>query len=156
MRQVLSTACFVTLSVFTVVAAQTPTTSPSSQATKGQDVTVEGCVAAESAMPGQFKLTNATPSSAATEKSTPSPSTPPSADKTKGVTYNLMGGSDLKPHVGHKVAVTGTLDSSMPKPTTEKPSTEKPSTATPPSGAKDMPAGTLNVKSVKMISTTCP
>jgi hypothetical protein len=146
MKRVLTTACLVTLSVFTVVAAQTPSTPPSSQAAK--EVTVEGCIAAETAMPGQFKLTNATPASAATEKSTPAAPSP--ADKTKGVTYNLMGGSDLKSHVGHKVAVTGTVDSSMAK----SAPTEKPAPAEP--AMKDVAAGTLNVKSVKMISTTCP
>ena len=63
----------------------------------------------------------------------------------KMISYALVGG-DLKPHVGHKVEVTGTI------------SGDKPSKAeTDIKGAPGMKiVGTLNVKSVKMIAATCP
>jgi hypothetical protein len=63
----------------------------------------------------------------------------------KMMSYALVGG-DLKPHVGHKVEVTGTISSD----TTSKAGTEI-------KGAPGMKVvGTLNVKSVKMISAICP
>ena len=61
------------------------------------------------------------------------------------ISYALVGG-DLKGHVGHKVEVTGTV------------STAKPSKAA--ADLKAAPgmtlAGSLNVKSVKMVANTCP
>ena len=63
----------------------------------------------------------------------------------KMMSYILTGG-EVKAHVGHKVEVTGTM------------STDKASKET--VGIKDAPgmtvAGTLNVRSVKMVSATCP
>ena len=63
----------------------------------------------------------------------------------KMMSYILTGG-DVKAHVGHKVEVTGTMSSA-------KASKE----AVGIKGAPGMTlAGTLSVKSVKMISATCP
>jgi hypothetical protein len=63
------------------------------------------------------------------------------ADKKDGapMSYALMGGT-LKPHVGHKVEVTGTLDDKKPTMAADKPAAAGPM---------------LKVKSVKMISPTC-
>jgi hypothetical protein len=63
----------------------------------------------------------------------------------KKMSLTLMG-TDLKAHLGHKVEVTGTISSGK---------TSKDTAAT-----KDVPgmkpSETLNVKSVKMVSETCP
>jgi len=63
------------------------------------------------------------------------------ADKKDGapMSYALMGGT-LKPHVGHKVEVTGTWDQKKPAMAADK-------------AAGAAPA--LKVKSVNMISATC-
>ena len=75
----------------------------------------------------------------------------------KPMSYGLMGG-DLKAHVGHKVEVTGMMDSKMVGTTGtmdhDKMDHDK-------MMDKDKMAmsdmhGTINVKSVKMMSPTCP
>ena len=60
----------------------------------------------------------------------------------KMMSYALVGG-DLKAHVGHKVELTGTISSDK---------TSKDIAGVP--GMKIV--GTVNVKSVKMVSETCP
>ena len=67
------------------------------------------------------------------------------AGDTKTMAYDLMGG-DLKAHVGHKVEVMGSTDAKM----MDKGKMDKDKM-----GMSDM-HGTLHVKSVKMISATCP
>ncbi len=88
-----------------------------------KDVKVTGCVAAGTEA-DHFMLNNAM-----------------MADKKDGapMAYALMGGT-LKPHVGHKVEVTGTWDEKKPAMAAD--------------AAAAMPHG-LKVKSVKMISPTC-
>ena len=63
----------------------------------------------------------------------------------KMITYTLIG-ADVKEHVGHKVEVTGTISTD----TKSKDAAEIKGTA----GMKLV--GTMNVKSVKLISATCP
>ncbi len=93
--------------------------------TKTGPITVTGCVAA-GAKAGQYVLNNGTLAGDATAKS-----------------YSLSGGQ-LKAHVGHKVAVTGTLKAAaMPK--DHKMSKE---------AMAAMP-GVLQVKTVKMVAATC-
>jgi len=90
-------------------------------------VAVTGCVAEAD---GHFMLNNATWEGATTP-----------------ATVGLSGGT-LKPHVGHKVEVTGTMKPSadaMKKDTMAKPET-KPAAAM---------AGTVTVKEVKMIAASC-
>jgi hypothetical protein len=104
---------------------------------------VTGCVAAGSEA-GHYMLTNGM-----------------MAGDTMGKSYNLMGG-DLKAHVGHKVEVTGTMDSDkmMGKDAMKKDAMKK-DTMAKDTMAKDKMAmsemhDALQVKSVKMISSTCP
>ena len=63
----------------------------------------------------------------------------------KMMSYTLVG-ADLKAHIGHKVEVTGTISSDKSSKNTAE--------------IKGMPGmklvGTLSVKSVKMVSMTCP
>jgi hypothetical protein len=70
----------------------------------------------------------------------------PEASPTPKILSYALTGADLKAHLGHKVEVTGTITSDK---------TSKDVTAT--KGVPGMtPAGTLNVKSVKMVAETCP
>ena len=94
---------------------------------------VTGCVAAGSES-GHYMLTNGM-----------------MAGDTTGKSYELMGG-DLKAHVGHKVEITGMMahDKMMGKDKMAKDKMPKDHMT-----MSDM-HGALNVKSVKMISATCP
>jgi hypothetical protein len=132
-----------------VLAAQTPTSQPAPQDRK-QDhaVTVTGCVA-PGAGPSQYILTSATAMPAVADKATPATdkgNMPPGHT----MSYTLVGGTDLKAHLGHKVEVSGTL---------AKPGVPPDASAKPPAGdraSKDMMGGTLTVAAVKMVSATCP
>jgi hypothetical protein len=144
MKRLMMVLCCV-CTVAAVSAAQTtPTEKPDKEkmdtAAKKGSVTVTGCVAAGTE-PGHYMLNDATKEG--------EPAGAPVAS------YALMGG-ELKPHVGHKVAVTGTMDaksamgkSGMAKDTMPKETMGKDTMA------KDK-AMTVNVKSVKMIAATCP
>ena len=131
----------------TVGFAQTPDTAK--QAMKGMTpdtVTVTGCVA-EGSSPGQFMLNNASTAPDAMKKEGAPGTTAATRAMTDKVvsSYTLVGGTDLKAHVGHKVEVRGAVTGDAAK-------TEK-GTAT---DAKTMSAPQLKVESVKMVSTTCP
>jgi hypothetical protein len=138
--------------VAAVSAAQTtPTEKPDKSkmtdtAAKKGAVTVTGCVAAGTE-PGHYMLNDATKEGDAAGAPTAS--------------YALMGG-ELKPHVGHKVAVTGTMDakgatSGMAKSGMAKDTMPKETMAKEPMAHDKMAkeAMTLNVKSVKMVAATC-
>lgn len=108
----------------------------------GKAITVTGCVAAGTDA-NHFMLTNGM-----------------MAGETTGKSYNLMGG-ELKGHLGHKVAVTGTTmeagmagkDKMAGKPKMEKEDMGEHKMAK----DKMAPAGSaLHVTSVKMIAPTCP
>jgi hypothetical protein len=131
-------------SVASLTAQGTPDPQkPTAEGQKPQTITVTGCIT-PGAGTGQFMLTNAMPSTGAADKDKPTtPTAAPAAGK--GTSYMLMGGGDLKPHVGHKVEIVGSVDKKMAAPPT-----------TPPAGKEPMSAGTLNVTSLKMVSTTCP
>lgn len=109
--------------------------------TMGEAITVTGCVAAGTEA-DQFTLTGAV-----------------KAGETAGQSYDLVDG-DVKAHLGHKVAVTGTLEGKMadkdkmgPKPMMEKEHQgEHAMPATPMAGA---PHSALHVASVKMIAAAC-
>ena len=110
----------------------------------GKPMMVTGCVAAGST-DGHYMLTNGM-----------------MAGDTTGKSYDLMGG-ELKAHVGHKVEITGTLDDSkmmgkdkmMSKDKMDKDAMAKDKMSKDKMGMAEMHAG-LNVKSVKMLSATCP
>ena len=129
------------LACATVALAQTPPPSqpPPAQGAKPGSVTVSGCLA-EGTPAGHFMLNNAMMIPGAMKKE----GAPPMAtgDKSMTASYMLMGGENLKAHVGHKVEVTGTFG--MAPKMDEKSATAKPM------------ARELNVQSVKMISATCP
>jgi len=74
------------------------------------------------------------------------------------MSYELVGGGDMKSHMGQKVEVTGTMSKSdmekmhkMSMDTMDKGKMDKDKMSD-----KDMKPMKLNVKSVKMMSASCP
>jgi hypothetical protein len=109
----------------------------------GKAITVTGCVAAGTDAE-HFTLTNGM-----------------MTGETTGKSYDLMGG-ELKSHLGHKVAVTGTLETGMAgkdkmaaKPRMEKEDMGEHKMAKD-KMAPEAPHSALHVTSVKMIAATCP
>lgn len=115
--------------------------TPAADKDSMKPITVTGCVAQSGAV---YRLDHAvvavdtdidTRNRPATEAS-PTP---------KMMSYALIG-AEMKAHLGHKVEVTGTMSSSK--------------TSKDAAGIKEVPGmkvvGTLNVKSVKMVSNACP
>jgi hypothetical protein len=99
---------------------------------------VTGCVQAGTS-PGTYQLTNAMPAMDKTATDVAG------AAKASMGTITLTGTDvDLAPHVGHKVTVTGTLSGKMKD--------DKTASATDTAAASP----SMKVKSVTMVSTTCP
>jgi hypothetical protein len=114
-----------------------------------KSVTVTGCVR-EGDMPNSFVLANADVSSI------PGLSSGSSATGTSGsastATLGLTSsGVDLKPHVGHKVEVTGTVAPAMGRPSG---TSGTPEAGAPSAGDKDKKAK-INVTAVKHVSDSC-
>jgi len=125
------------------------------QMDKKDMMTVTGCVMAGKDS-GMFMLTNAM-SMAMMDK--------PMMDQEKMksdrmqkdmmMSYELVGGTNLKAHLGHKVEVMGTMakmdmDNMMKMKKMDQMAKDKMMSD------KDMKAMKLNVTSVKMVSATCP
>lgn len=115
---------------------------PARAATDGnKPITVTGCVAQSGAV---YRLDHAIVATDPDVDTQNRPGTEARANP-EMVSYLLIG-SDPKAHLGHKVEVAGTL------------SNDKPSKDT--AGIKEAPgmklAGTLNVKSLKMVGAACP
>lgn len=136
-------------------AAQTPQSSPMSQASSAKKITVTGCIekaahtpkgtsgmsgTMSSGLETKFKLTNvalSTSGTAGTSGMYPESGTVASE-------YHLdAADAKLAPHVGHKVEITGTLEKSK-------------DTMAQPQAGSAVNAPKLKVEKVKMISTTCP
>jgi hypothetical protein len=143
--------------------AQTPTTTT---AGKDHDVTVTGCL---SKAAGGFMLNNArmdtgTPSSTTTASGSTTTAGSTTATGTTGtnregaagapMSWMLTGNDDLEKHVGHKIEVTGktTWDASMDH---SRASTSTSTASTSTTTAKSGSEPHLDVKSIKMISSSC-
>jgi hypothetical protein len=141
----------------------------STQSSSARMMTITGCLqrgsdsatgtsgsasSSRSASSGDFILTNASmgaASASSTAGTTGSSSASSQARSASGAgtQYRLdADASKLTPHVGHKVEVTGTLDSSA-SPGASSAAGSSTSTAA-------MSAPRLKVDSVKMVSSTCP
>ena len=111
-------------------------------------MTVTGCVAAGKAA-GQYMLSNAMMSGAM--MSDKDKMAKPNMMGDSKMSYELMGGGDMKMHMGHKVEVMGMMDKPtmdmMAKMSDKEKMDKMSSMATPMK---------LEVKSVKMIAATCP
>lgn len=162
MKRVLTGTCLA--AAFAVgLAAQAPTgQAPSSQAQQSKDdnVTVTGCLKAGD-QPGTFVLSNAkwddkkgaTPATPATPPSGAATGTAGSpAGMADTIKLSASGSTKLSEHVGHTIQVTGKIDSSRPS-TTGTSGTGAGAGAGASSASR--PQQTLNVDSVKMVSSTC-
>ncbi len=138
-------------------------------------MTVTGCVA-QGADPTHFKLTNAMASTMPMGKTDSgamkSDDMKAGGMKSEGMTYALDGGDNLKAHLGHKVEVSGTMDKDAMMDHDKKMGTSGGTMAKDKDKAgamdkdkmgsmdhskmdKDMMAGKIKVKSVKMLSANC-
>jgi hypothetical protein len=103
--------------------------------------TITGCVAQSGAL---YRLDHAIVGTDSDVDTQNRPAT--EASPTPMVMSYALVGADLKAHLGHKVEVTGTISSDKPSKVIAE--------------IKGVPGmklvGTLNVKSVKMVSETCP
>jgi hypothetical protein len=164
------------LALTATLGAQTPTTTTASQTTtagKGHDVTVTGCLSKAS---GGFMLTDSHVDTAAASTTTASGSTTAGGTSTTTATgtsgtspaasapamsWMLSGDSDLEKHVGHKIQVTGrtswdgSMDHGRTSTTTASGAgtTAAPPAATTATTPADGPH--LDVKSIKMVSSSC-
>ena len=147
-----------------VVAAQTPSTTPSRADDK--TVTVTGCLEAASTATSTtaagatassgFILANAMSSASTSASSSSAAGTTATAGTTgttgtvaRGTSYVLEGhDADLKSHVGHKIEVTGTVE---PKSKAGAAAEPTPGVAV----SRAMDSDRLMVSSVKMIAAEC-
>jgi hypothetical protein len=118
-------------------------------------ITVTGCLQAGTA-PDTFTLSNVTQAAAATSATgtsgataTATATTGPKGTDTK---YELVAGTvNLKPHVGHKVEITGTeAKGAMGT------SGSTPSTSTPSGGTAKADTKKITVTAVKHVAASCP
>lgn len=157
-----------------VATAQTAKSADQTDRSKGaaHEVTVTGCLAA-GPTEGSYQLTHAGMSDMMKDKGKMEKGKMEAgkmdhdkmgADKMAGkdsmmgghmMTYALVGGENLKPHLGHKIAVTGTTSQmdhmSSPAGTAAKENKDMKG-----ANMKDMKSATLTVKSMKMIAAACP
>ena len=141
--------CTVTLSAQAVSADK----DKADQARMNSPVTVTGCVANGNEA-GHYVLTNAVlaPEKAAATSATSTPSIDKTASMATGTSYALKG-DKLEGHVGHKVEVTGTTWQETATSSTEIAKSKD--TSSPTSAGSTSPQTTLDVTTVKMLSTTC-
>jgi hypothetical protein len=133
-----------TVSLATVLAAQQPSTS---RAKAGESVTITGCVAETT---GHYMLTQAMlvkPAPVRTPVAAGATGTTAQKPRADDQTYELIG-AQVKAHAGHRVQVTGTMPSAGSD-------GNAPASADPARTAHPI-AGTVTVKSLKMLSKTCP
>jgi hypothetical protein len=135
-----------------------------------QTLSLTGCV--DRANDGTFQLTHARPSpptSTGTPGTAGRPDSPtgtsgtagssPAADRNKaGSTWILKSATDLAPHVGHSVEITGRKSSPDSSPDANDATTTAPATTA--TGARIQKPGedaqSVDVQSVRMISGSCP
>jgi len=148
MKRVFAATCLA--AAFAVgLAAQQPPQTPSQTSDKDKTVTLTGCVRAGE-QPGSFVLANikadekAPPGATGTSGTTPAPDTKDFENATVRLA-NAPASVNLSEHVGHQVQVTGTV---------------APAAATGTSGAEpsksSKPEKSLNVRTVTMVSSSCP
>jgi hypothetical protein len=147
------------LAAVALVGAQQPTPAGQQPAVGGQQPPAAPQKPAEQKSPSEAKTQTITgciekgagaDSFILAEASTgPAPGAKP-GEKPAGTTgatksYALMAkpSEDLSKHVGHRVEITGTVSAAPPA-------------ASPAPGASTQPKETLNVQSLKMVSTACP
>jgi len=147
----MAVACAASLAAAQTPSQTTPTRSSSQSAAK--QVTVTGCVQRASASPsgatgttGTTGASSAEPSFILTNASSGSSSSAaPGATGTSGTpsSYRLEGDdAKLTPHIGHKVEITGELDS-------------MPSSSAPAGSSSSASAPKLKIDTVRMVAASC-
>lgn len=162
--------CFAAAVGFAVtLGAQAPTsTATSSRSTmdKEHDVTLTGCLSKATA---GYTLTNAhvdtnaasstttTPGSATAGTTGTTGNSRDAASSMAASTWMLSGDNDLEKHVGHKIQVTGktSWDASMDHARAAGTTATPPSTTSAASAASSTAEPKLDVKSIKMVSSSC-
>lgn len=129
---------FAAIAIVASAGLATPLVAQASMQKKNQskETTITGCVAQGPS--GGFQLTNVE------SRSTAPKGTSGSNMSESNSTWDLKNGTNLDRHLGHKVQVTGypdTRSSAQPKGTT---------------GSSEPQTHNFDVRSVKMISSTCP
>lgn len=145
---VFAVGCTVALSAQAVSADK----DKADQTRMNSPVTVTGCVA-NGTEAGHYVLTNAVlapEKASAAAGATSAPSIDKTASMAAGTSYALKG-DKLEGHVGHKVEVTGTTLQEKATSATEIAK----DTTSPTSAGSTSPQTTIDVKTVKMLSTTC-
>lgn len=156
MKHVLSAICLATIvGIGAGVSAQAGQMDKKGMMKDGP-ITVSGCVAAGKDA-GQYLLTNAMMAGGMMDKDKMDQEgmKKPGMGGAHMMSYELVGGSGLKAHMGHRIEVTGTLskmdmDRMAQMDKTVRMDEDKMM------ADKDMKAMKLNVTSVKMVSATCP
>ncbi len=156
-KNLLTTMCAVTVfGLSAAVSAQSGAAAKDQMDKKptmdGAQMTVSGCVAAGKE-PGQFMLTNAMTGDTAKRMPDKDKMTTPGMGGAHMMSYELVGGTNLKAHMGHKIEVVGSM-SKMDMDHMAK--MDKTTGKDKAMSDADMKAMKLNVSSVKMISATCP
>lgn len=144
MKQLMTAVCIAGLMGASAAAQMPMDKKPMGQMDKskmGKEITVTGCVTAGTDAE-QFTMTNGM-----------------LKGETTGKSYDLKGG-DLKAHVGHKVAVTGTIETGMAgkdkmKPMDDDMGEHKMAKDKMAKDKMGMTPRALRVTSVKMIAETC-
>lgn len=166
MKKMLSGMCVATVfSVAAVLSAQEGSREKAQMDKKGMmtdgQMTISGCVSAGKES-GQYMLTDAMTTGGMMNKEMMDKNKQKDPGMAGGhmMSYELVGGSDLKAHMGHKVEVTGSMskmDMDRMKKMQEKKKMDKGKMdKVDKMSDMDMTAMKLNVKSVKMVSATCP
>ena len=169
----------------TTLGAQSPTTTTASPSAAGdREVTISGCLSKTAGgymlnnarvEPTASASTTTAPGATTTAGTTGSTTTAGAtgtsggaAEASPAMTWMLSGDSDLEKHVGHKIQVTGKTswkDSMEHGRTSTSTASGAGTTAAPPSAATSTGTSTtaggsadqprLDVKSIKMVSTSC-
>jgi hypothetical protein len=149
MRNVMAACCATVMSV-AALSAQSGTMNKMSKDMdmKGAAVMMTGCVAAGTG--DHYMLTNAMK----TGDDMKGEMKGGMKDGMKPMSYALMG-TDLKAHVGHKVAVTGMMADKMAMDGKMDPAMDHGKMGKDKSMPGDM-QGSITVQSIKMVSPTCP
>ncbi|MDQ3212036.1 MAG: hypothetical protein M3Q85_05125, partial [Acidobacteriota bacterium] len=165
MKNMLQALCMVTaFTVGTGLSAQSGGMDKSQMDKQGMmkdgQMMMSGCVAAGSSA-GQYMLTNAMMMGGMMGKDKEMMGKDKMQPGMGGhmMSYELVGGGDMKAHMGHKVEVTGTMSKSDMEKMHKMGSMDSMDKGKMDKGTmsdKDMKPMKLNVKSVKMTSASCP
>ena len=152
MRPTIFAAGFL-LSISSLAAGQQPGGEKPARSGDQKQITVVGCLQ-NGAQPNQFVLSNTADALSKGVAVAMSGGVP-------NVTYQLSGGSNLAPHVGHRVEITGLTSGKAQKATSTESSvrqTEVPGRPDPKVEVKEKAAielRDLQIQSLKMVSTSC-